>query len=97
MITQGKWEAKQYGKTIAIWGVVGNMKCMIAKMNDYRPPESMKADAQLIASAPLTLKQRDELLDALKDAIDMIQLCYATKGSLERLNNLIANVEADNG
>ena len=69
MITQGKWTAEKYGKTIAIWGLKGDMKSMVAKMNDFNPPEVMQANAKIISQAPETLRQRDGLLDVLKQLV----------------------------
>jgi len=83
--TQGKWTVENSGNPyfdICIAAEDGGSICHITKW-----PEQ-KANAKLIAAAPETKKQRDKLLEALKELVDHKNVPNWTKAE-----QLIKNTE----
>ena len=97
--TPGPWETNYTGN---IWGDVDNPKHdgdnpLLAKVEmwDASPyDEEAKANAALIAAAPETKRQRDDLLATLKEVETTLSVLYAkrTDGGPAILNMVRANI-----
>ena len=103
--TKGKWEAKVYTE-----GKIGWRICVETKEHQIcgmRPGVSASgflskhehtANAEFIANAPETLKQRDELLEACKKALEFVGRSSKTDWDNEItpvLEQAIANTTED--
>lgn len=109
--TPGPWKAVQYEKEGGVWGVrqatgLGFSICNIVEQDtdSTRPEEA--ANAELIAAAPETLRQRDALLEAAikiagfveewKEALAGLQMTeedFARLSGLSEITTVLADCE----
>ncbi len=91
-ITEGQWEIHETTKSSChiYVGSHGNEVVLAAVQN-----QDFKANAHLIAAAPKTKRQRDELLKACKAAqVMLLQTYWNGDSRMDIVSKAIANAEA---
>ena len=91
-ITQGRWETTIIGNIVYI--VSGHEEiaiiCVKPDARHLYKPARMEANAKLIVHAPQTLRQRNDLLELLKDILEWDEILPHSK---TRIRDAIAEVE----